>query len=97
VGGDERSFAAFGRSHAALTVRSDLRLSIAVSDYVHTRSRGRGVKRSPSLVSPQLDLLEPNRATLEPFLMYCEEQGATERRLAPDELFPKETAFEVRI
>jgi 4,5-dihydroxyphthalate decarboxylase len=41
--------------------------------------------------------LEPNRATLEPFLMYCAEQGVTARRLAPEELFPKETAFEVRI
>ncbi|HEY7243146.1 MAG TPA: 4,5-dihydroxyphthalate decarboxylase [Xanthobacteraceae bacterium] len=41
--------------------------------------------------------LEPNRRTLEPFLAYCHEQGITERRLRPEELFPKEAAFEVRI
>ena len=41
--------------------------------------------------------LEHNRATLEPFLAYCDEQGITQRRLTPDELFPKELAFEVKI
>ena len=41
--------------------------------------------------------LEANRRTLEPFLTYCHEQGVTERRLKPEELFPKELAFEVRI
>lgn len=41
--------------------------------------------------------LEPNRATIEPFLMFCHEQGITERALTPEELFPKEIAFEVRI
>jgi 4,5-dihydroxyphthalate decarboxylase len=41
--------------------------------------------------------IEANRATLEPFLMYCHEQGVIQRRLAPEELFPKEVAFEVRI
>lgn len=41
--------------------------------------------------------LEPNRGTIEPFLMFCDEQGITERRLRPEELFPKELAFEVRI
>jgi 4,5-dihydroxyphthalate decarboxylase len=41
--------------------------------------------------------LEPNRATLEPFLAYCDEQGVTQRRLRCEELFPKELAFEVRI
>jgi 4,5-dihydroxyphthalate decarboxylase len=40
--------------------------------------------------------LEPNRRTLEPFLVYCDEQGVTERRLQPEELFPKEVSFEVR-
>jgi hypothetical protein len=29
--------------------------------------------------------------------MYCDEQGVTERRLQPEELFPKEVSFEVRI
>lgn len=41
--------------------------------------------------------LERNRATIEPFLAYCHEQGVTQRRLAPEELFPKEVAFEVKI
>ena len=41
--------------------------------------------------------LEHNRATLEPFLAYCDEQGITQRKLSPDELFPKELAFEVKI
>ena len=39
----------------------------------------------------------PTARTLEPFLTYCHEQGVTERRLKPEELFPKELAFEVRI
>jgi 4,5-dihydroxyphthalate decarboxylase len=41
--------------------------------------------------------LERNRATIEPFLIYCDEQGVTQRRLVPEELFPKEVAFEVKI
>ena len=41
--------------------------------------------------------LESNRATIEPFLRFCHEQGITERPLKPEELFPKEVAFEVRI
>ena len=41
--------------------------------------------------------VEPNRRTLEPFLTYCHEQGITERKLRPEELFPKELTFEVRI
>ena len=41
--------------------------------------------------------LEPNRRTLEPFLTYCDEQGGTERRLKPEELFPKELAFDIPI
>ena len=41
--------------------------------------------------------LEPNRRTLEPFLRYCDEQGVTARRVKPEEIFPKEVAFEVRI
>jgi 4,5-dihydroxyphthalate decarboxylase len=41
--------------------------------------------------------LERNRATIEPFLAYCDEQGVTRRRLSAEELFPKEVAFEVRI
>ena len=39
--------------------------------------------------------LEANRATLEPFLAYCHEQGVTRRRLKAEELFPKEVSFEV--
>jgi 4,5-dihydroxyphthalate decarboxylase len=41
--------------------------------------------------------VEPNRSTIEPFLMFCEEQGITQRLLSPAELFPKEVLFEVRI
>jgi 4,5-dihydroxyphthalate decarboxylase len=41
--------------------------------------------------------LDRNRATIEPFLAYCHEQGVTQRQLAATELFPKELAFEVRI
>ena len=41
--------------------------------------------------------LAPNRTTLEAFLAYAHEQGVTRRRLACEELFPKEVSFEVRI
>jgi 4,5-dihydroxyphthalate decarboxylase len=41
--------------------------------------------------------LEKNRATIEPFLIWCDEQGVTQRQLRPDELFPKEVAFEVKV
>jgi 4,5-dihydroxyphthalate decarboxylase len=41
--------------------------------------------------------LERNRPTLEAFLAYAHEQGVTRRRLACEELFPKEVSFEVRI
>ncbi len=39
--------------------------------------------------------LEANRSTLDPFLAYCHEQGVTARKLASEELFPKELRFEV--
>jgi 4,5-dihydroxyphthalate decarboxylase len=41
--------------------------------------------------------LERNRSTIEPFLIYCDEQGVTQRRLSSEALFPKEVAFEVKI
>ncbi len=41
--------------------------------------------------------LERNHSTIDPFLIYCDEQGVTRRRLSAEELFPKEVAFEVRI
>jgi 4,5-dihydroxyphthalate decarboxylase len=41
--------------------------------------------------------LERNRSTIEPFLLWCDEQGVTQRRLKPEELFPKEVAFEVKV
>ncbi len=41
--------------------------------------------------------LKPNRVTLEAFLAYCFEQGITARRLAAEELFPRELDFEIRI
>lgn len=34
--------------------------------------------------------VEPNRKTLEAFLLYAHEQGVTARKLAPEDLFPKE-------
>lgn len=41
--------------------------------------------------------LDKNRSTIEPFLAWCAEQGVTQRRLTPEELFAKELAFEVKI
>jgi 4,5-dihydroxyphthalate decarboxylase len=41
--------------------------------------------------------VEPNRETLEAFVMYCHEQGITKRRLAVDELFPKELGLKIRV
>jgi 4,5-dihydroxyphthalate decarboxylase len=41
--------------------------------------------------------IEKNRMTLEPFLTFCHEQGVTRRRLAVEELFPKEVSFELKI
>ena len=41
--------------------------------------------------------VEQNRKTLEPFLGFCHEQGVTRRRLALEELFPKEVSVELRI
>ncbi len=34
--------------------------------------------------------IEPNRVTLDAFLQYCFEQGVCHKRLAPEDLFPKE-------
>lgn len=39
--------------------------------------------------------LDANRSTLDPFLVYCHEQGVTARQLSSPELFPKEALFEV--
>jgi 4,5-dihydroxyphthalate decarboxylase len=41
--------------------------------------------------------IEKNRKTLEPFLAFCHEQGVTRRKLAVEELFPKEVGFELKI
>lgn len=41
--------------------------------------------------------LEHNRSTIEPFLAWCDEQGVTQRRLRPEELFPNEVAFQVKV
>ena len=41
--------------------------------------------------------IENNRKTLEPFLAFCHEQGVTKRKLAPEELFPKEVSVELKI
>ena len=41
--------------------------------------------------------LEANRAVLDTFLRYHEEQGLSKRRLSPDELFAPETRDAFRI
>jgi 4,5-dihydroxyphthalate decarboxylase len=41
--------------------------------------------------------IEPNRATLEPFLGYCFEQGVTSRLLTPEDLFAPEIRFELKV
>ena len=41
--------------------------------------------------------IENNRKTLEPFLAFCHEQGVTRRKLAVEELFPKEVSFALKI
>jgi len=41
--------------------------------------------------------IEPNRRTLETFLLYCEQQGVTSRRLSVEELFPREVQSEYRV
>jgi len=41
--------------------------------------------------------IEPNRVTLEAFLRYCDEQGLTERRLEPEELFVPEVLTAYRV
>lgn len=41
--------------------------------------------------------IEPNRTTLETFLRYCDEQGVTRRKLAPEDLFAKETLSSFKV
>src|SRR5690348_4016004 len=41
--------------------------------------------------------IDANRTTLDAFLSYCFEQGVTARHLSPEELFPPELNFTVRI
>ena len=41
--------------------------------------------------------IERNRATLEPFLRYCFEQGVTSRALSVEELFAPEIRFELKV
>ena len=41
--------------------------------------------------------IERNRTTLDAFLLYCFEQGVTQRHLAPEELFAPEFDFKLRI
>jgi 4,5-dihydroxyphthalate decarboxylase len=41
--------------------------------------------------------IEKNRRTLEPFLAFCHEQGVTKRRLAVEEMFPKEVGVELKV
>lgn len=59
------------------------------------------VEETNRLLFPDGDLwpygIEKNRRTLEPFLAFCHEQGVTRRKLAVEELFPKEVTLELRI
>jgi len=41
--------------------------------------------------------IEPNRRTLEAFVQYAAEQGVTQRRVAVEELFPREVQSRVRV
>ncbi|MGE0746221.1 MAG: ABC transporter substrate-binding protein [Rhodospirillales bacterium] len=41
--------------------------------------------------------IEPNRVTIEAFLQFCHEQGVCHRRLAPEELYPREVQSVFRI
>ncbi|MBM3486766.1 MAG: ABC transporter substrate-binding protein [Alphaproteobacteria bacterium] len=41
--------------------------------------------------------IEPNRVTIDAFLQYCHEQGVCHRRLAPEELYPREVQSVFRI
>ncbi len=41
--------------------------------------------------------IEPNRTTLEAFLLYAWEQGVAHRHLKPEDLFPKEFSAEFKI
>jgi 4,5-dihydroxyphthalate decarboxylase len=41
--------------------------------------------------------LEPNRATLDPFLGFCHEQGITRHKLACEDLFARELALKIHI
>lgn len=41
--------------------------------------------------------IEPNRRTLETFLLYCHQQGVTSRQLTVEELFPREVQSEFRV
>lgn len=41
--------------------------------------------------------IEANRVTIDAFLQYCFEQGVTAKRLAPDDLYPAEAKFMLRV
>jgi 4,5-dihydroxyphthalate decarboxylase len=41
--------------------------------------------------------IEANRPTLETFLQYCDEQGVTHRKMAPEDLFAKETLSSFKV
>ena len=58
------------------------------------------VRRLGAMMWPDGDYwpygVEPNRTTLEAFLLYCFEQGVTRRHLALEDLFARETFTEAR-
>ena len=51
----------------------------------------------PATAIPGPTASSSNRRTLEPFLAFCHEQGVTKRKLAVEELFPKEVSVELKI
>lgn len=59
------------------------------------------IEDTARLLFPDGDLwpygIEKNRKTLEPFLTWCHEQGVTKRKLALEEMFPRELTVELKI
>lgn len=59
------------------------------------------IEETGRLLFPDGDLwpygIEKNRKTLEPFLTWCHQQGVTQRKLALEEIFPREVTIELKI
>jgi len=81
---------------AALPRLTDITTSFLPAPWVSTY-----LERVSKLIFPNGDPwpygVPGNRTTLEAFLLYCFEQGVTERHLSPEELFAPEFGFVLRI